>query len=1015
MIGRIKPSGSRRCLASLGGVLAMAVAVVAAASPPWFSRTWLSDVGLPDNTVMGIDQTPDGFLWVATQTGLVRFDGVQFRQFPLTAASAPTAVQRAMLADRRGRLWVAVNRRTLVCLDPGRPTTVFDLEKGRPDKGTGMMVEDRDGAVWVSYVGGELYRIEDGQARLFTADDGLPENGDCQFAVDRDGQLWFCRTAWVGVFRDGKFRSLAPLAVPRITAARAGGIWGYEREQIWKFAEGGTPQAVGKPPPALATASPTVLLEDRAGRLLIGTSEAGLFCYDGKDFTTVPTPHRTILSLKEDREGNLWVGTRGGGLNQLKPRVVELLTTGSGTPLEAVRSVCQDTAGVLWAVVWQKGELLRNAGQVWAPMSAADGWPFGNAQCVAADPRGGVWIGTQNNGVLHWQNGAITEGLDESSGLGSNRVNALLTTPTGELWISNGFPEAPSHFLQRRRAGQLRSFTLPAGSGPVVVLTTDAAGDCWAATFRGRLLRIHDDVLTDETRSTPAAAGAIRCLLGTPDGSLWIGYGGHGLGRLKAGHFSRTRMEQGLHDDYISNILTDGRGRLWCAGNRGIFNVLETDLDALAAGRVTHLRTVAYGKNDGLPGLQASYDSWPGALRSADGRLLFAMQSGVAVVYPDEPRKIPAPPPVAIESATVNGKLAAAYGADGFAVEAPAAAPLELGQGAAHLHLSRGQRQVEFAFTAPSFIKPEGIEFKYRLIGMDGDWVMAGMRRLAAYPQLPPGHYRFEVSACNLDGVWNTTPAALDLTVQPYWWETAWFRVIGPLSVAILLGGGILFELRRRHRHQIERLELLRATERERVRIARDLHDDLGGGLTEIAMLSEVARQPCARPHEVSGHLARIFQSSREMTRALDEIVWAVNPANDTLEKLISFASEFAREILAPTGTRYRLDVSTAVPALSLNSQLRHHLCMALKECLHNIVKHARAEEVRVRIGLHDRTLEVCIEDNGVGFDQTELKHQTGTHNGLGNLRQRMAAIGGTCDIQSVPGQGTCIKLETRI
>ncbi|MEI7899804.1 MAG: hypothetical protein WCK89_06095, partial [bacterium] len=202
----------------------------APADPAWSVRAWQSDAGLPDNSVVGIDQTPDSFLWVATKTGLARFDGVQFREVPVLAEGLQAGVLKALAADRHGRLWVAIGRRTVVCLDPGRPVAVFNLERGRPDAGTGNMVMDGEGAVWVSYLsntaGGEVFRIQDGQVRLFTAEDGLPDGGNCELAVAAEGRLWFCRGARVGVFRDGRFRLLEPSGVQRITAVRSGGVWG---------------------------------------------------------------------------------------------------------------------------------------------------------------------------------------------------------------------------------------------------------------------------------------------------------------------------------------------------------------------------------------------------------------------------------------------------------------------------------------------------------------------------------------------------------------------------------------------------------------------------------------------------------------------------------------------------------------------------------------------------------------------------------------------------------------------
>ncbi len=1009
-------------LASLAVPLA-AVAPAESVRPAWFVRTWQSDAGLPDNTVMGIDQTPDGFLWVATSTGLVRFDGVQFRPFAVAAPGMPAGRIKALVADRRNRVWVAKDQGVVVCVDQGRATMVVGPEYAASDSPYRGMVQDAEGAVWVSYGDGAVLRIQDGRVRAFTAADGLPAEGFCHLALDGTGRLWFSRGDWIGIFGDGQFRKLWQTPpVPLITGAHAGGAWAYANRKVWKYTESGPPVKLGSLPADTPEVGVISLREDHAGGLWLGTREAGLFRFDRAGAATAVMSQQTIASLKVDQEGSLWVGTRGGGLSQLRPRVIDLLTPGSTPQFQGVRSICQDADGLLWAIVWPNGGILRNAGQDWTPLSTNAGWSVPDAQGLAADPQGGVWIGTSSAGLYRWRNGTVTDILCTTNGLGGNWngsgcnwVSALLATTSGEVWIGAGGADVQHPVLQRRKAGQLRTFNLPTGSGPVLALATDAAGDCWAATSGGLLLRVHADVLTDESGSVLAEPHEIRCLLGTPDGSLWIGYGGQGLGRLKAGRFSRCRMDQRLHDDYISNMLPDGHGRLWFAGNRGIFSVRQKDLDDLAEGRATRVWPAAYGRSDGLPMLQASCDSWPGALRGTDGRLLFAMQSGVAVVYADNLQENPLPPPVVIERVTVNGKPVAVYGAGGALASASAVAPLELCQGGVPLRLPPGQRRVEFVFTALTLRKPESIGFKYRLRGLDADWVEAGTRRVATYAQLPPGHYHFEVTACNSDAVWNKTAAALELTAEPYWWETAWFWVAGPLSAAGLLAAAIVLGLRRRHRRQIERLEMLQATEQERARIARDLHDDLGGGLTEIAMLSEVARQACDQPREVDAHLERIFRSSREMTQALDEIVWAVNPANDTLEKLIAFTSEFAREMLEPAGIRYRLEAPAAVPMVALNSQIRHQLCMALKECLHNIVKHAHAHEVHIRIGLNDRTLAVTIVDDGAGFDPAALPDQAGTHSGLANLRQRMANIGGTCELHSAPGQGTRVQLQARI
>ena len=985
-------------------MLAFAAATTAASTnSPWFARVWQSDEGLPDNTVVGVDQTPDGFLWVATQGGLVRFDGLQFRQLtPVTVAGVPTTLIQAILVDRRGRLWVATDRRTVLCVDNGR-TTVIISGKELPNLEARMMVEDAEGAVWVSYIGGEVMRIQDRQVRSFTAKDGLSGGSTCQLAIDKGGQLWFSEGEWVGVFRGGKFRQLEPLRGQRITSARSGGIWVCTGKQLYHYMEGGSPVEVGNLPVRGRNVNPTVLYEDQAGKLWIGTQEAGLFTYHSAGFATVITSHQEILSVTEDREGSFWVGTRGGGLNRLKPRVVELLTIDSSIPFQAVRSVCQDTVGLLWAVA-QNGVVSRSEGNDWMPLSTSEGWLVPYAQCIAADPQGGVWIGTQYKGLYRWQNGAVTISLCKTNGLGGDFVSALLTTPSGALWIGTQSVDAQQHALQRRQAEQFRTFDLPPGSGPIAALAVDSSGNCWAATSSGLLLRVRQDVLTDETGSTLAAPQTIRCLFAAPDGNLWIGYAGQGVGRLKAGRFSHYRMDQGLHDDYISEIVSDGRGRLWFAGNRGIFNVREQELDDLAEGRTSLVQSVAYGQNDGLPRLQASHDFCPKALRSQDGRLWIAMQSGLAVVHAPDLKENPAAPPVVIERVTVNGKTVAAYGAGEPTPVPNASAPLELCQGSAHLRLSPGQRQIEFVFTALSFRMPEALGFKYRLQGLDVDWVDAGARRVAYYAQVPPGAYHFHVIACNSDGIWNETGAVLALTAEPYWWQRTWVRVLGLLSAFGLLGGGILLGVRRRHRRQIERLELLQTTERERARIAQDLHDDLGAGLTQITLNTAMVQNPAVTPDITSSLLQEIEQRSRDLVTALDEIVWAVNPKNDTVPSLARYFCQFAQNCLLPGNITCRLEVAPVLPDAPVGAEQRHHLFLAFKEALHNTLRHSGAKELRLEIAGDAQTLSVTLADNGRGFVPGPAPEGA---DGLGNMRARLARLGGSCVVTSEPGRGT--------
>jgi len=992
---------SRLQMLWLAGLLALPATVGSsvASTLPWIVRNWQSDEGLPDNTVVGIEQTPDGYLWVATKTGLVRFDGVRYQPFSVTVPGAPPGGVKGLLADRLGRLWIAKDKGVVLCVDQGVTTMVVGPDIARTqDEGERFMVTDIEDAVWVSYSGGTVLRIHNGQVRTFTAADGLPGGSDCKLARDGRGQLWFTQGGWVGVFREGKFVSLAQQSFHRIIGARGGGIWGYRDQQVWKFTEGGSAVKLGALPHEVFDETSTAMREDQSGCLWLGTLKAGLFRFDQDGGLTLPLPQQTILGLHEDREGNLWVGTRGGGLNRLKQKIIELLTTGSATSFEPVQSLCQDTEGRMWAIVWPYSRLMHSAGpgQKWSVLSPKDGWPASRSECVAADPQGGVWIGTSDSGIKHWQSGAVKETLNQSNGLATNNIGCLMATASGELWIGPRGAEV----LQCRKDGQLRTFPLPSGSGAVVAFAEDAAGDCWVATYGRRLLQVHGEILTDKTTSTLQDLCEIRGLVGTPDGSLWIGYAGQGLGRLKAGRFSQWRNGEGLHDDYISNILPDGRGRLWFAGNRGIFSVREKDLDDCAAGRATRVHSETYGRNDGLLRLQANFNFWPGAQRGTDGRLLFAMQSGIAAVAADNLQKNPYSPTVVIEQVTANGQTVAAYQAGGLPKVHHSAAPLELGKASPHLHLAPDQRRLEFTFTALSLTKPETICFRYRLRPLDKDWIDAGTLRTATYAQIMPGRYQFEVSACNAEGAWSNTAVMMDLTVEPYWWETSWFRVFGPLAAAGLLGWGVFSGVQRHHRHQIERLEMLRATERERARIARDLHDEIGGSLTKIGKLAVGLPDPA------------IAETTREVVLAMDQVVWTVNPRNDSLDSLATYLVHYTEEFLRAAGIVCELDIPLILPDVILASDMRHNLFLTVKEALNNAVKHGAPQRVRLGLTVDRGLLTLTVQDYGCGFCPATA---TVGADGLGNMRDRLAAIGGELQILSTPSQGTTITMQVSL
>jgi signal transduction histidine kinase/ligand-binding sensor domain-containing protein len=726
---------------------------------------------------------------------------------------------------------------------------------------------------------------------------------------------------------------------------------------------------------------PTAVFEDRNGGVWVGTSVNGLFHYDGTNFEQVETSHEEILSLGEDNEGDIWAGTGGGGLDRLRPRVVELQAAESGLPTETVRSICEDNGGAMWAVA-QNGDLARRTDDKWTTITSLDGWSGARATCIVSDGKGGVWIGTEHSGLQRLTNGRLSV-LGRGNGLGGDIIRGLLVDHAGDLWIAFESPVC----LQRLHQGRFQTFVQP-NSGVIRALAEDTAGTVWCGTEDGFLLCVEGNTLKNETMQTFSQPKPIRCLNAMPDGSVWIGYAGAGLGIWHNGKFAQITEAQGLHDAYVCAMAADDGGGFWFATDHGIFEVRQGEIEALAKGRAEQVHSILFGRDDGLTSLQAFYGYAPGAAKSRDGRLWFPMRTGLAVVNPLRTPANHVPLSVLIERVAVDGRVAETD-ANGRSV------------------LPSAYRRLEVDFTAPTFVAPENVRFRYRVEGWNDGWVEGGTQRSATYSRLPAGNYTFRVTACNNAGIWNEDGTTLALTVPPFIWQRWPVRaaMLGVFTLGVI--AAVRYVSYRRLHLKLTHMERDASLHRERTRIAQDLHDDIGASLTHIALLSELAQKDFDKPLQAKEHIDQIFRTARTVVRSLDEIVWTVNPKNDSLDLFIAYLCAYAPDYLRSASIRCRLDMPLDAPTMPLPSEVGHHLYLSVKETLHNVVKHAGATEVWLRLRLAAETITLTIEDNGRGF-QTDGKAALDA-DGLGNLNRRLGEIGGRCEQQSEQAKGTTI------
>lgn len=965
-------------------------------------RRWEAsdEAGLPQNKVSAVVQTRDGYLWIGTYSGLARFDGMSFTVFdrkntPGMRSSRVTA----LFESDDGTLWIGHENGAVATLKGGN----FHAEKIPENVGFGKIyaiTADENGDVWLLHESGLLARVRDG--KVLSPPSGIITKV-LSLTRTRDGRVWVARDGKLSVMRNAELQPVdfgagfANTYIQGICAAQDGGIWVANYTRILKWDGGKWTHDLGLTPWAMAPL--TCLVETKSGTLLAGTSDNGLFIVF-PDTNNVPLhfnrtsgfPADWITSLLEDREGNFWVGTGGNGLVGLRPNNIQTVTPPDHWRGRAVLSVYPARNGDLWVGTEGAG-LYRYADGAWENFDYTNGINNPYVWSIAEDAGGKLFCGT-------WGAGLFTRDGDRfkfAPGMENQLmpVPALFTAHDGSLWV--GTEKGLLHYANGQTNWVARSDGKPMRD--VRSIAEDWNGAIWFGMAGDGLACLEKNQIRHFTSADGLPSDFVECLRFDENGALWIGTFGGGLCRLKDGKLSVIDSPQGLPNSVIGHIEDDGHGFYWMSSHGGILRASKRELNHCADGITKSVAFLKYGINDGLPTIECSEGLQPAGCKTADGRLWFPTSKGLVVVSPSEVRINQLPPPMALEEVLVDGQRAT-----------NASPPLQI---------LPGRNRLEFHYTALSLTAPEKVRFKRRIEGLEKDWVDAGGSRVANYSFVPPGDYVFRVIAANNDGVWNETGVSLPFTVLPHFWQTWWFRVLGGLATAMLAGGIAWFETRRRLHRRLEKMEREQAIERERSRIAHDIHDDLGAQLTRISMLSDSARDEQAEPQLVAEDLDQIYRTAREATSAMDEIVWAVNPKHDTLESLASYLEKFGFDFLDAAGIRCRLNLPGNLPGVRLTTEARHNLFLAYKEALHNVVKHSGASEVRITLDCKASELKLVVEDNGSGFGLGCFENgvprgpgRVAAGYGLESINRRVREIGGICQIQSEPGRGTTVTIQ---
>lgn len=968
-------------------------------SSPFLVTRWTTENGLPQNSVTSIVQTPDGYLWLGTFGGLARFDGVRFTIF--NSGNTPALVSNrisTLHVGRDGSLWIGAETGEVTRFRDGR----FNLFTRFTAGSYGSQViwniyEDRGGSLWVStqeqgvtrFIGGDATRGE-----FYNERNGLPSAKIKNVCEDRDGNLWVCTERGLTLFQPGPAGNLGKLTTQLKSDAQLlrahphpdGGLWLFTETSLHRFQQGRLTPLLNYPPKTIAlvpfseTAAGDLLFGYHTDRLFqIGRTSGAVTEYKlAAEDKADQTQFSPVYSLCADREGNIWMGSIGNGLMRLGRRRVTMLHPVTWDHSVGGGPVMEDSRGNLW--FGTQGGLFRLTENGFIAEFTRDirkqrgQW---RVDAMCEDRAGDVWFGILD-GVARYHEGRFTK--YPLSGI--ERIQSLGADSRGQLWLGtlNGLVRFGDGRVFRQADGLVND--------DVRFIFEDRAGALWFGTPQG-LSRFQDGRFTNYTTAQGLSNNFVRAVHEEADGTLWFGTYGGGLNRLRNGRITHVTTSQGLFDNFVSRILVGENDTFWLLGNRGIFRVSRHALNEVADGRRATLNCVVYDKSDGMDPSEGQGGFQPAGWRARDGKFYFPTIRGAAVVDPSLSDKLP--PPVVIERVLLEG------------VELDTRLPLEIPPGKGNL---------EIQYTALNLAKPEQVQFSFRLSGLSNDWVDVGGRRTAYFPQLESGNYRFSVRALSPDGVWSEREANLSFIVRPPWWRTTWFRV----ATVMALAGLALTVYRSRvagYRARVEQQEafsreLMAAQERERRRIAAELHDGLGQSLVIIQRRGRLCLEDDDDPEAMREQVEEIVEASGEALEEVRAMIFDLRPRQLDELGLTGAVADLLSRVVGVNGWQLSKQLDRVDGLLAKESE--NNLFRIVQESLNNISKHAAATIVSVSLTRGAGGVELTVTDNGRGFAPEASANGRGF--GLRGLHERARLLGGQVRIESAPGKGSTVRVN---
>jgi signal transduction histidine kinase/ligand-binding sensor domain-containing protein len=958
---------------------------------------WRLEDGVLPSLPQAIQQTNDGYIWIGTLDGLLRFDGIRFvRWQPLAGQALLSEQVTALQADPDGSLWIGT-REGLSHLVHGNLTT-YTEHKGTVEQ----LLIDHSGSVWFTRahirhedVAGPLCRVQSTHINCFGARDGIPFRYAQSLAEDKAGFLWIGTDTAVTRWKPGSATTFSPSALQ--AAAGQHGV-----EALWSGKDGSMWVGITRVGPQLGLQHVTgdkwkpitlagfdssklkvwALYEDAEDSLWIGTTDQGLYrVHDGKvshfgasDGLSSDSPS----TIFEDREGNLWIIT-SEGLDRFRALPVNSFSMRQGLTAPLARSVFAAKDGAVW--VANNGAINIILHGVVSSLGSREGLPGEIVQCVFQDHLGRFWAGVDDKLVIYDKDHFRTVNLPTGKPLGT--VVDITEATDGDLWVVSDTGQRRT--LYRIHGDGVAEQMLSPGVPAAFSVGRGLGGSVWLGLINGDLASDNQGTVTvyPEPHAPDGTYNPLRNVALEEDGSV-LGTNEQGLVEWRDGNSQQLTVRNGLPCAYIGSFVKDLQQDLYMNMSCGIVSISHAELQRWWGVPATQIQYKLYDAKDGARFVRVQNSL--SATRSLDGRLWFANVTDLQMLDPNNLPFNRRPPAVMIESIANDGKTIPVR--DGF-------------------ELPPHQHSLQFDYTALSFVMPHKLLFRYRLEGHDANWQAAGTRRQALYNDLPPGRYKFDVIACNEDGVWNNEGASIRFVIVPAIYQRTWFKAVA-IGLA-LLALWSLYLLRMSIATERVRSRLSeRMVERER--IARELHDTLLQGVQGLLLLFQhvMTRMPGDDPNRATlGHA---------LDRADDVLLDARHRVRDlrfeaeTTESLAVALTKVAAQLQQSSAVQFQL-LSVPEPRM-LNPAVREEACRIGREALFNAYQHAGASSITVELVYERNQFRMLIRDDGKGIPPAVLENGRGGHWGLSGMRERAKSIGGNLKIRSPKNAGTSIELH---